>query len=95
MSRGRSRKKTQGSERTCIGCRKVKPPGALVRLALAPEGVVADRDRRLPGRGAWVCPDPLCVKRAARHVVRALRLPPVQVHPDELGRIVFGQAQNG
>ena len=92
MSRGGSKKEHVGSMRTCIGCRKVKPPELLVRLAVAPEGVVVDRRRRVPGRGAWVCQEPVCVKQSARAsgegVAFALRLGPAEI----LHRLVSGEA---
>jgi predicted RNA-binding protein YlxR (DUF448 family) len=53
------------ARRTCIGCREVRPHHELVRLVVAPDGqVVVDLDRRLPGRGAHVCPRSLCVEQA-------------------------------
>lgn len=63
----------------------------LVRLAVAPEGVVVDRRRRIPGRGAWVCQDPTCAKRAARHLARALRLPRQEVRVDDFTRLLAGE----
>ncbi|MBM4354436.1 MAG: YlxR family protein [Deltaproteobacteria bacterium] len=52
--------------RTCIGCRARRPRQELVRLALHEGRVVADPGGRLGGRGAWLCPDPACVDKAAR-----------------------------
>ena len=80
--------------RTCIGCRKTRPPNALVRVAVAPDGVVADRRHRVGGRGAWECPDPACVRRGAKHLVRALRLPPLQVPAEDLLRLVTGESDS-
>lgn len=46
-------------ERTCLGCRARKAQTELDRVALisGSEGlqVVWDKDRRLGGRGAWLC----------------------------------------
>lgn len=45
-----------GPVRCCIGCGSRRLQVELTRLALGSEGrVVVDRQRRLPGRGAWLC----------------------------------------
>ena len=74
-------------ERTCIGCRRKEPARNLVRLALNRDGgIVIDRDRRMPGRGAWIHPKPECIDRGARLEVldRAFRK---KFEPGEAGRI--------
>jgi predicted RNA-binding protein YlxR (DUF448 family) len=60
--------------RTCIGCRRVAPPGELVRVARRPDGSPAV-GRHNPGRGAWLCSDPTCFDLAVRRRAfgRALR----------------------
>jgi len=60
--------------RTCIGCRRVAPPGELVRVACRPDGSLAV-GRHHPGRGAWLCPSPTCFESAVRRRAfgRALR----------------------
>ena len=54
-------KPLRGPERTCLGCRARKAQAELDRLALkrGPAGpaVVRDPQRRLNGRGAWLCRD--------------------------------------
>ena len=64
-------------QRTCVGCRRTRPKTHLLRLAATPDAVRFDERQELPGRGAYVCPDPRCVDAAARrdgHAVhRALR----------------------
>jgi predicted RNA-binding protein YlxR (DUF448 family) len=51
--------------RTCLGCRRVLPRRALVRLVRGEDGVVvADPRGAAPGRGAWVCPAQACLERA-------------------------------
>jgi hypothetical protein len=53
--------------RTCIGCRRVGSQRALLRLGRTPEGFVEpDPDRRLGGRGAYLCPSEACLTEAAR-----------------------------
>jgi predicted RNA-binding protein YlxR (DUF448 family) len=51
--------------RTCVGCRRVRPKAELVRLVRTSAGVAVP-DAQGRGRGAYVCPDSACVKRAAK-----------------------------
>ncbi|MDR0354493.1 MAG: YlxR family protein [Deltaproteobacteria bacterium] len=75
-----------GPVRTCLGCRTRRSAEELARLVLdkreEPAKVVWDRDRRLPGRGAWVCADdPVCLTRATskNRLAKALRVGEVDV----------------
>lgn len=54
--------------RQCVGCREMKPKKELVRVVRAPEegGITLDFRGKAPGRGAYVCPDPACLKKAIR-----------------------------
>ncbi|MDO4899877.1 YlxR family protein [Actinomyces sp.] len=64
-------------ERTCIGCRGKAPQVHLLRLALTDSGELAvDARALMPGRGAWIHPDPGCVDLAERRRAfgRALRM---------------------
>jgi len=68
------------SGRTCLGCRRRRPRGELIRIVRSPEGAACfDLEGRLPGRGAWVCPSSSCLEAIApgalAHVLRA----PVQI----------------
>ncbi|WP_454854448.1 YlxR family protein [Promicromonospora soli] len=71
--------------RTCVGCRGRDQRSALLRLVLdsakdgdvaEPRRIVVDVRASLPGRGAWVHPDPQCLELAERRraVPRALRV---------------------
>ncbi|MFN3649397.1 MAG: RNase P modulator RnpM [Armatimonadota bacterium] len=54
-------------QRSCIGCRTVREKRDLVRVALTPEGKLAlDPSGKLPGRGAYLCPDPACLTSALK-----------------------------
>ena len=54
-------------ERQCLGCRAMKPKRELVRVVRSPEGSVSiDRHGKAPGRGAYLCPDAACLKRAIK-----------------------------
>lgn len=48
-------------QRTCIACHKADAKRGLVRLVLTPEGRVAiDSKGKMPGRGAYLCPQKRC-----------------------------------
>jgi predicted RNA-binding protein YlxR (DUF448 family) len=52
-------------ERTCIGCRTHRQVRELLRLACTPQGeVFIDRLGRGMGRGAYVCFDAACIRKA-------------------------------
>ncbi len=54
--------------RQCVGCREMKPKKELVRVVRAPDGgaITLDFRGKAPGRGAYVCPDAQCLKKAIR-----------------------------
>lgn len=53
--------------RQCVGCREMKPKRELVRVVRSAEGEISlDFRGKAPGRGAYLCPDPACLKRAIR-----------------------------
>lgn len=64
----------------CVGCRAREERSALVRfVAVESDGELVARPdprRRLPGRGAWMHPDPDCLAAAERRraIGRALRV---------------------
>ena len=53
--------------RQCLGCREMKPKRELIRVVRSPEGDVSlDFRGKMPGRGAYVCRNRECLKRAAK-----------------------------
>ena len=57
--------------RMCVACRTMRPKKELVRIVRTPEGeVLADTTGRMNGRGAYVCRDTECLKKAIK--IRAL-----------------------
>lgn len=59
--------------RMCVACRRRRPRRELVRMVAGPDGVGLDVQRRLPGRGAYICPEVACVKAAKRRGARVVR----------------------
>ena len=59
--------------RTCISCRSRRPKSEVLRIVRGPDGLCEDPAQRLPGRGAYLCPDPRCVDAARRRNAGALR----------------------
>lgn len=53
--------------RQCLGCREAKPKKELIRVVRSPEGVISlDFKGKASGRGAYICPDPNCLKKAIK-----------------------------
>ncbi len=78
--------------RQCVGCREHKEKTQLVRVVRSPEGEIAlDPRGKAPGRGAYLCPDPQCLKRAvkSRALERALSAPV----PDEVMETLAAQLE--
>lgn len=50
--------------RQCLGCREMKQKRELIRVVRSPEGEISlDFRGKKPGRGAYVCPNEVCLKR--------------------------------
>lgn len=53
--------------RTCIGCNEIKPKRELVRVVKTKEGEISlDLTGRKSGRGAYICRDIECLKKARK-----------------------------
>ncbi len=54
--------------RLCLGCGQQRQKRELVRVVRTPEGEVRiDPTGKLSGRGAYVCPDADCLRRAVKN----------------------------
>ena len=54
-------------QRQCMGCRERKNKRDMIRVVRAPSGTVSlDFSGKAQGRGAYICPDPECLKKALR-----------------------------
>ena len=74
--------------RQCIGCREQKPKPELIRVVRSPQGEVSlDFRGKSPGRGAYLCRDAACLKKAvkSRALERALSVP---IPPEVFDRLM-------
>ena len=54
-------------QRQCMGCRERKNKRDMIRVVRMTDGNVSlDFSGKLNGRGAYVCPDPECLKKARK-----------------------------
>ena len=62
-------------KRQCLGCRTMKPKAELVRVVRSPGGEVSiDIKGKSPGRGAYLCKNGECMRKAEKNraIQRAL-----------------------
>ena len=53
--------------RQCLGCRERQPKKELIRVVRSPEGEISlDFKGKASGRGAYICHDPQCLKKAIK-----------------------------
>ena len=54
-------------ERQCLGCNEHKPKMELLRVVKTPEGeILLDFTGKKSGRGAYICKDVKCLKKARK-----------------------------
>ena len=54
-------------QRQCMGCRERKAKRELIRVVRGTDGTVSlDFSGKAPGRGAYICPNGECLKKALR-----------------------------
>ena len=64
--------------RQCMGCREKKPKKDMIRVVRGLDGTPnLDFSGKAAGRGAYVCPDPACLKKAQKTgaLERSLEVP--------------------
>ena len=82
--------------RQCMGCRERRAKRELLRVVRMTDGNVSlDFSGKLNGRGAYICPDPECLKKAqkAKSLERSLEVPIPQEVYDRMIREM--EANNG
>ncbi|NLV85837.1 MAG: YlxR family protein [Clostridiales bacterium] len=53
--------------RQCTGCREMKPKRELIRVVRSPKAEISlDFKGKASGRGAYLCQNPLCLKKAIK-----------------------------
>ena len=54
-------------QRQCMGCRERKPKRELIRIVRGTDGTVSvDFGGKMNGRGAYICPNPECLRNVQR-----------------------------
>ena len=84
-------------QRQCMGCRERKAKKELIRVVRGTDGTVSlDFSGKLNGRGAYLCPDPECLKKArrAKSLERSLEVPIPETVYDRLEK-EMGETVNG
>ena len=80
--------------RKCTGCGEMKPKKELVRVVKSPEGEVSlDTRGKKPGRGAYVCPNADCLKKAIK--TRALSRALETAIPEEVMQRLAAELEEG
>lgn len=80
--------------RQCLGCREMKPKPELLRVVRSPEGEISlDTRGKKPGRGAYICPNSECLRRAVKS--RALDRALDTKIPDEVMERLAGAMEAG
>ena len=77
------------TQRMCVGCREMKEKKTLIRIVRTPEGEIKlDRTGKMNGRGAYLCNDLSCLRKARkkRSIQRSLDTPVPDGILDELER---------
>ena len=65
-------------QRQCMGCRERKPKRELIRIVRGTDGTVSvDFGGKMNGRGAYICPNPECLRKVQRSkaLERSLKTP--------------------
>ncbi len=80
--------------RQCLGCREMKPKKELIRAVRSPEGSVSlDFKGKNPGRGAYVCKNADCLKKAIKS--KALERALATSIPEEVFTTLHEQMEDG
>lgn len=65
-------------QRMCVGCQEMKPKKELIRVVRTPqESIEIDATGKRAGRGAYICPNTECLKKAikGKRLEKALQRP--------------------
>ena len=79
-------------ERMCIVCRKMYPKHELIKFVLEENAVIIDGNQKKFGRGAYICKNEECIKKAKKkHALSAKfkRAVPDEIY-DEMRGVIDG-----
>ena len=64
-------------QRQCVGCRMMKNKKELIRILKTDEGIIIDDTGKKNGRGAYICPNEKCLKKAIENkgLERSFKMP--------------------
>ena len=64
-------------QRQCVGCRMMKNKKELIRILKTDEGIIIDDTGKKNGRGAYICPNSQCLKKAIENkgLERSFKMP--------------------
>jgi predicted RNA-binding protein YlxR (DUF448 family) len=80
-------------QRTCVGCRKIRPKREMVRLVRTPDqGVKIDESGKASGRGAYLCRERKCWETALSEKRLDYALKTVLPEEEREALLEFGQA---
>lgn len=80
--------------RQCLGCREMKAKRELIRAVKSPSGEISlDFKGKTPGRGAYICPNTECLKKAIK--AKALEKAFSAQIPDEVYKVLSEQMEAG
>lgn len=80
--------------RKCTGCGEMKNKKELVRVVKGEDGFAVDFTGKKAGRGAYVCPDLECLKKAhkSKGLERSFKLPvPPEVYENLREQLISGK----
>ena len=61
-------KHKKSPQRMCVGCREMRDKKTLIRIVRTPaDEIIADPSGKQPGRGAYLCKEAECLKKALKN----------------------------
>ena len=84
-------------ERQCLGCNEHKPKNQLLRVVRTPEGeTVLDFTGKKSGRGAYICRDVKCLKKARKsgRIEKNLEVAISEEVYDRMEREIVGEGES-
>ena len=79
-------------ERKCVGCNEKKPKNELIRIVRCAQtgNIEIDRTGKKNGRGAYICADAACLKKARKRLASNLET----AIPDDIFAALSNEMEN-